>query len=180
MPQVLPLSANRVTREGSGHLAMPPCGLPMVHQPIRFHIVLHEALRVARGEKKKGRQRERRNGGGCLIRCYWSIARDRVSAWWQSFQSWTHLFSIVFVFSSEATACLPESLRYFHSNVNFSITDHLAFLKRHWCSNLGRLKSNILHKQVISHVKSSPTSWIENNLTLRKTASIINIWWFDS
>lgn len=70
------------------------------------------------GGEKKGRQRERRNGGGCLIRCYWSIARDRVSAWRQSFQSWTHLFSIVFVFSSEATACLPESLRYFHSNVN--------------------------------------------------------------
>lgn len=107
------------------------------------------------GGEKKGRQRERRNGGGCLIRCYWSIARDRV---WQSFQSWTHLFSIVFVFSSEATACLPESLRYFHSNVNFSITDHLTSLKRHWCSNLDRFESVILHTQVISQEKSSPTS----------------------
>lgn len=99
MPQVLPLSANRVTREGSGHLAMPPCGLPMAHQPIRFHIVLDEALRVARG-RKKGKHRERRNGGGCLIRCYWSIAIDRVSAWWQFFQSWTHLCPIVFLCSA--------------------------------------------------------------------------------
>ncbi len=62
MPQVLPLSANRVTREGSGHLAMPPCGLPMVHQPIRFHIVLHEALRVARGRKKRETEREKKRG----------------------------------------------------------------------------------------------------------------------
>lgn len=61
---VLPLSANRVAGEGSGHLAVPPRGLPMVHQPIRFHIVLHEALRVAKGgggdreterEKTRGR-----------------------------------------------------------------------------------------------------------------------------
>lgn len=62
MPQVLPLSANRVTREGSGHLAMPPCGLPMVHQPIRFHIVLHEALRVAKGRKKGETEREKKRG----------------------------------------------------------------------------------------------------------------------
>lgn len=64
MPQVLPLSANRVTREGSGHLAMPPCGLSMVHQPIRFHIVLHEALRVASGEKKKGDREREETGEG--------------------------------------------------------------------------------------------------------------------
>lgn len=61
VPQVLPLSANRVTREGSGHLAMPPCRLPMVHQPIRFHIVLDEALRVAGGEKRET-EREKKRG----------------------------------------------------------------------------------------------------------------------
>lgn len=61
VPQVLPLSANRVTREGSGHLAMPPRRLPMVHQPIRFHIVLDEALRVAGGEKRET-EREKKRG----------------------------------------------------------------------------------------------------------------------
>lgn len=64
MPQVLPLSANRVTREGSGHLAMPPFGLPMVYQPITFHIVLDEALRVAIGEEEEGdREREETEEG---------------------------------------------------------------------------------------------------------------------
>lgn len=82
------------------------------------------------GRKKRG-DREREETGEGAWSGYWSIARDRVSARWQSFQSWTHLLSIVFVFSSEATACLPESLRYFHSNVHFSITDRLVFLKRH-------------------------------------------------
>lgn len=68
--QVLPLSANRVTREGSGHLAMPPRRLPMVHQPIRFHIVLHEALRVARrGRKTRGDTEREETGQRCLIRC---------------------------------------------------------------------------------------------------------------
>lgn len=64
MAQVLPLSANRVTREGSGHLAMPPCGLPMAHQPIRFHIVLDEALRVAIGGEKKGNREREETGEG--------------------------------------------------------------------------------------------------------------------
>lgn len=82
---VLPLSANRVTREGSGHLAVPPRRLAMVHQPIRFHIVLHEALRVAKGgggDRETEREREKTRG-----RVLDQVLLERESAQQQSLQS---------------------------------------------------------------------------------------------
>lgn len=59
----------------------------MVHQPTRFHTVLHEALRVAtgwvgrgeggrgEGEKHKGEgEGKKKNGGGFLISRYGSMS----------------------------------------------------------------------------------------------------------
>lgn len=112
MPQVLPLSANRVAREGPGHLAMPPCRLPMVHQPIRFHIVLHEALRVARGEKQKREtEREKKRGrvlDQVLLKHSYLSECLRVGGGRSEAGPVVLPFS---VFGSEAR--LPESLRYF-------------------------------------------------------------------
>lgn len=103
---------------------MPARWLPMmVHQPIRFHIVLHKALRVARrGRETRGDTEREETGQRCLIRCCWSIDIERQSL--QKLDSsrfnclFYYYYCCVSAFSSDATACLPESLRYFHSNVN--------------------------------------------------------------
>lgn len=109
-PHGLPLSANRVAREGSGHLAVPPCRLPMVHQPVRVRIVLHEALRVAKGGENRETQREKRRGRELHQA---PLKQQAVSPKLDS--SCVLILIITIVFSSEATACVPESLRYFHS-----------------------------------------------------------------
>lgn len=105
------------------------------------------------GEKNR-RQRERRNGGGCLISGYWSIARERVSL-----QSWTHLLVYSFCVQLWGNCLFTWVTEVF--SLQWSFISHLTSLRRRGCSNLVLASHPTLfpHKEKVA----LRTVWVEEH-----------------